>query len=58
MRVNFALQEDGRLCPEVLDHTAKKWPDILRGHQNRRLAFAITLLETFANEREINSVAR
>jgi hypothetical protein len=52
VRVNFALREDGRLRPEALDHTAKKWPYILRGHQDRRLAFAASLLETFANERD------
>jgi hypothetical protein len=48
--VNFDLREDGRLRPEVLDDTANGWPDILRGHQPRRLAFTVNLIETFANE--------
>ena len=51
-RLNFALREDGRLRPEALGDTANEWPDILRGHQDRRLAFAFSLLEKFANERD------
>ncbi len=45
-----ALREDGR--SEALDDTSNEWPDILRGHQDRRLALAVSLLEAFANERD------
>ena len=51
-RVNFALRENRRLRPEALDDTANGWPNILRGHQDGRLAFAVNLLEKFANERD------
>jgi len=50
--VNFALREDERLCPEAPDDTANGWPNILRGHQDGRLVFAVNLFEKFANERD------
>jgi hypothetical protein len=48
----FPLARERASPAEALNDTANGWPNILRGHQDPRLAFAVNLLETFANERD------